>query len=94
MSRRSRWLRGASSEPFLESVTPDNSVWCSEKKDSAMTYDDDPPVAGRSSLKKPAAYSKWSRRGRSMRRILLLVWKIAALFVAVIRAVRWVFENL
>ena len=55
---------------------------------------DDPPVAGRDSLVKPSARSKWSRRGRRMRRILLTVWKVVAMIVAAIRSVRWLFENL
>lgn len=59
------------------------------------TYnDDDPPVAGSSSLIKPTARSKLSRRGRRMRVILLAVWKVVAIFVAIFRAIRWLFENL
>lgn len=56
--------------------------------------DDDPPVAGRSSLKMPALRSRWSRRGRWMRRILLAVWRVVATVVAILRFVRWMFENL
>lgn len=56
--------------------------------------EDDPPVAGRNSLVKPSARSKWSRRGGRMRRILLTVWKVVAMIVAAIRSVRWLFENL
>ena len=59
-----------------------------------MSQDDDPPVAGRSFLEEPAARSKWSRRGRRMRCILLSVWKVFALVVVMFRAVRWVVENL
>lgn len=60
-----------------------------------MSYDnDDPPVAGRSSLERPAARSNWSRRGRRMRCVLLVVWKVVAIFAAMFRAVRWVVENL
>lgn len=55
---------------------------------------DDPPVAGRSSLEKPTTRSKWSRRGRRMRRILLTVWKVVAMIMVAIRWVRWMFENL
>jgi hypothetical protein len=59
-----------------------------------MTTDDDPPVARPSSLIKPMAGSKWSRRGRRMRCILLVVWKVVAIFAALFRAIRWVGENL
>ena len=59
-----------------------------------MSQDDDPPVAGSGSLVKPAARSKWSRRGRRMRRILLIVWKMVAILAAMFRTVRWVVENL
>ena len=59
-----------------------------------MSKDDDSPVAGSSSLVTPAARSKQSRRGRWMRCILLIVWKVVAIFVAMFRAVRWVVENL
>ena len=59
-----------------------------------MSQDDEPPVAGRSLLEEPAARSKWSRRGRRMRRILLSVWKVFALVVVMFRAVRWVVGNL
>ncbi len=59
-----------------------------------MSKDDDPPVAGRSSLERPAARSNWSRHGHRMRRILLFVWKVVAIFAAIFRAVRWVVENL
>ena len=40
--------------------------------------DDDPPVAGRSSLEEPMARSKWSRRGRRMRIVLLTAWKLGS----------------
>lgn len=59
-----------------------------------MSEDVDPPVVGSSSLEKPAACSKWSLRGRRMRRTLLLAWKVVALVVAMFRAVRWVIGNL
>lgn len=55
---------------------------------------DDPPVAGRNSLVKLSARSKWSRRGRKMRSVLLTVWKVVAMIVAAIRSIRWLFENL
>lgn len=56
--------------------------------------DDDPPVAGRSSLEEPMARSKWSRRGRRMRIVLLTAWKLVAFVATIFRSVRWVFENL
>lgn len=59
-----------------------------------MSKDDGPPVAGSSSLVKPAARSKWSGRGRRMRRILLIVWKMVSIIVAMFRSIRWLFENL
>ena len=34
MNGRSRWLRGASPEPFSKSMTPDNPVWCFERKEN------------------------------------------------------------
>ena len=59
-----------------------------------MPRGNDPPVAGSSSLEKPVARSKWSRRGRRMRRILLFGLKVVARTVAILRTVRWLVENL
>lgn len=58
------------------------------------TSDDDPPVAGPSSLERPTSRSKWSRRGSRLRRILLFVCKTVALVVAVLRFIRWLVESL
>lgn len=59
-----------------------------------MVSNHDPPVAGRSSLERPPPRSKWSRRGRRMRRILLSVWKVVAMIVSALRILKWLLGNL
>lgn len=59
-----------------------------------MTKVNGTPVAGRSTLLQPRLYSKWSRRGRRMRLILLAVCRVVGMLASVLRVLRWLFELL
>ena len=52
------------------------------------------PVVGRDNPVEPRSISKWSRRGRVMRYILLAVFKVVGMIVSVFRIVRWLYEYL